>query len=492
MKILLVYPEIPLTFWSFKNAVRFISKKASEIPLGLLTVAAMLPDSWEKKLIDVNVSPLKNKDILWADFVFISGMNIQINSFNSIIKRCNQLGVKVVAGGPTVTTDYKMFQGVDHFVLNEAEGTISQFISDLENGCPKYIYSSDEFPDLSLTPIPQWDLLKMNKYATMSIQYSRGCPYDCEFCSITMLNGRRPRIKSKSQFIGELDALYQQGWRGSVFIVDDNFIGNKKILKQQFLPALINWMEVHDYPFYFTTEVSINLADDIELIKLMIKAGFRQTFVGIETPNSESLLECGKSPNISRDMEASVRKLQRNGLMVSGGFIVGFDHDTPSVFEQQIEFIQKTGLVVAMVGLLNAPSGTRLFKRLKSENRLLDIMSGDNMDGSMNFIPKMKYQNLIMGYKKILDTIYSSKEYYKRVKKFLQEYQLPAIKINKITITDMKAFFKSVWVLGMREKGRHYYWKLIFYSLFRYPEKFALAVTMAIYGYHFRKVVENI
>jgi len=492
MKILLVYPESPSTFWSFRNALRFISKASSEPPLGLLTVAAMLPETWEKKLIDMNISPLKDEHLHWADYVFISGMNVHITSFKEIIARCNELGVKVVAGGPLVTTDYQEFEGVDHFVLNEAEITLPMFLKDLEDGCPKHIYTSPEYPDISLSPNPSWHLLDFKKYATVSIQYSRGCPYNCEFCSITMLNGRRPRTKSKEQFLEELESLYQGGWRGVVFIVDDNFIGNKSKLKREILPALIEWSKKRKYPFSFKTEVSINLADDDELVQLMAEAGFDSAFIGIETPNSDSLNECGKVQNQGRDMLASVRKLQRSGLAVSGGFIVGFDHDPPNIFEQQIKFIQKSGIVTAMVGLLNAPSGTLLFKRLKKENRLLNIMSGDNMDGSMNFIPKMNYQKLKQGYKQILKTIYSPKEYYERVKLFLREYHLPVRKQYKPSLRDIKALFRSFWILGILEKGKRYYWKLLFFSLFRYPRKFALAVTMAIYGFHFRRVVETI
>ena len=492
MKILFIYPETPSTFWSFRNALKFISKKSSEPPLGLLTVAAMLPEEWEKKLIDMNVSNLEDDHIRWADYVFISGMNVHLNSFKEVVRRCNNLGVKVVAGGPLVTTDYQVIEGVDHFILNEAEITLPPFLEDLQKGTPKYIYQTNDYPDITQTPIPMWSLLDQKKYASMSVQYSRGCPYNCEFCSITMLNGRKPRTKSTEQFITELESLYRNGWRSDVFIVDDNFIGNKRKLKTELLPALIAWSEKRNYPYSFTTEVSINLADDEELVRLMVKAGFKHTFVGIETVNDESLVECGKSQNLQRDIVASVKKLQRQGLIVSGGFIVGFDNDPPSIFEQQIRFIQKSGIVTAMVGLLNAPSGTRLFQRLKSENRLLNIMSGDNMDGSMNFIPKMNYQKLKEGYKQVIETIYSQKEYYERVKTFLKEYQLPSSHVKRLSLNEVKAFFKSIWILGLREKGKLYYWKLLFFSIFKYPKKFPLAITMAIYGFHFRKVTQTI
>ncbi|MGD1006904.1 MAG: B12-binding domain-containing radical SAM protein [Ignavibacteriaceae bacterium] len=488
MKILLVYPETPETFWSFKDALNFISKKSSEPPLGLLTVAALLPNEWEKRLIDLNVSKLEDKQILWADYVFLSGMNIQIKSFKEVVRRCNQLGVKIVAGGPLSTTQYKDFLGIDHFVLNEAEITLPQFIEDLQNGTPQHVYQTNEFPDISLAPVPMWELLDKKKYASMSVQYSRGCPYDCEFCSITMLNGRKPRTKSREQFLNELDILYNQGWRGSISIVDDNFIGNKKKLKSEILPALIEWGKKRKYPFHFITEVSVNLADDEELTNLMVEAGITSIFIGIETPNDESLVECGKSQNLRRNLLNSIRFLQRRGMIVSAGFIVGFDNDRSNIFEQQINFIQKSGIASAMVGLLNAPTGTKLFKRLKAENRLLEIFSGNNMDGSINFIPKMNYSDLIKGYTKILNTIYSQKEYYLRIKQFLNEYRIPSYQLTFPSLNEVIAFIKLVYRLGFMEKGKKYFWKLLALSLIKHPRKFSLAMTFAVYGFHFRKV----
>jgi radical SAM superfamily enzyme YgiQ (UPF0313 family) len=493
MNILLVYPKIPNTFWSFKNALKFIAKKSSEPPLGLVTVAAMLPRDWDKKLIDLNVSSLHDKDLAWADFVFISGMEVHINSFKKIVRRCNTLGVKVVAGGPMCTLNHEQFLGVDHFVLDEAEVTLPRFVKDVQQGTAKKVYRSNHFPDLGTSPTPFWHLLKMKHYASMSIQYSRGCPYDCEFCNITVLNGRQPRVKSGEQFLEELTALYNAGWRRDVFIVDDNFIGNKKQLKTDLLPRLINWSKTRKYPFHFTTEVSINLSDDDQLINMMVEAGVSKVFVGIETPSNESLKGCGKKQNVGRNLMASVKKLQRSGLIVYGGFIIGFDEDSHRIFDDQINFIQKSGIVTAMVGLLTAVTGTRLFSRLKKENRLLESSTGDNMDGSLNFIPKMNYQKLIQGYKKVLTTVYSQKQYYYRVKTFLKEYKPPSLgSVVRISWNEIMAVLKSVWYLGILEKGRIYYWKLIAYSLFRHPAKFPLAVTMAIYGFHFRRVIEAV
>ncbi len=492
MKILLVYPETPHTFWSFKDALNFVSKKSAEPPLGLITIAGMLPKRWDLKLIDMNVSQLKEADIVWADYVFLSGMSVQIKSFREVIRKCNVLGTKVVAGGPLITTQPNDFLGIDHLILNEAEITLPQFLADLENSSLKQVYSSDKFPDMSPASVPRWDLLDMKKYASMSIQYSRGCPYDCEFCSITVLNGRKPRTKTTEVFLKELDVLYNLGWRSDVSIVDDNFIGNKRKLKTDLLPALINWQKEKDYPFPFITEVSINMADDDELIDLMSRAGLYSLFVGIETPNDESLVECGKSQNIKRNLVDSVNKLIKRGFIVSGGFIVGFDNDPSNIFQKQIEFIQDSGIVSAMVGLLNAPYGTKLFKRMKEEKRLVEGFSGNNMDGSINFIPRMKYKDLMNGYAKVVKTIYSQQEYFCRLKIFLENYRLPSWKLDKIKMREIKAFVKILWKLGIVEKGKRYFWKLLALSLFKYPGKFTTAMTLAVYGFHYRRVAATI
>ena len=380
MRILLVYPENPDTFWGFKRALRFISKKAMEPPLGLLTVAAMLPASWELRLVDLNVRRLHDRDLTWADYVFLSGMIVQRASFEQVLARCARLGVKVVAGGPMATTTPEDFPTADHLVLNEAEVTLPLFLADLERGSPQRIYRADGFPEITSTPQPRWDLLELKKYATMDVQYSRGCPHDCEFCNITTLYGHRPRTKSTAQFLAELDSLHAAGWRDSVFVVDDNFIGNRRKLRTDLLPALVEWSERNGHPFEFSTEATIELSDDEELMELMVRAGFRMVFVGIETPDEGSLAECNKVQNRGRDLVESVKILQRHGLEVTGGFIVGFDSDRPDIFDRQIRFIQNSGIMTAMVGVLQAPLGTRLFQRLKDENRLLDSWTGNNMD----------------------------------------------------------------------------------------------------------------
>jgi len=491
MNILLVSPETPDTFFSFKYALKFLKKSASP-PLGLLTVASMLPEEWDARLIDLNIHKLKDSDLDWADYVFLSGMDVQKESFSEVVKRCNSSETKIIAGGPMVTFEYEDFPGVDHFVLNEVEDILPHFLRDLENGNAKRIYRAPDFPDIASTPIPRWDLLDMKRYHTMNIQYSRGCPYNCEFCSITTLNGRKVRTKSRKQFIAELESLRRHGWKGSVFIVDDNFIGNKKKLKTEILPAVIEWSRKHDYPFRFSTEASINLADDEELLGLMSEAGFDSVFVGIETPNENSLSECDKRQNLKRDMIESVKILQRNGLIVTGGFIVGFDSDPPSIFEEQASFIQKSGIVAAMVGLLNAPHGSRLFERLRKEGRLRKNSSGNNTDGSTNIIPKMNYQKLVEGYKNLMNRLYSDKSYYERVKTFLREYRPSEKTRRKFSFSQVPAFFRFVWNLGIATGGKRYFWKLFFLGLFRYPRAMPAVVTLAAYGFHFRKITNRI
>ncbi len=488
MNALLIYPEFPDTFWSYKHALGFIKKKASLPPLGLLTLGALLPEEWSKRLIDVNVTRLTEKDLAWADYAFISAMDVQRESTLQIIARCKDAGLKVVAGGPLFTNEYEEFENIDHFVLNEAELTLPPFLSDLKMGCAKRIYETSEFCDIRETPAPMWELADLKQYASMSIQFSRGCPFDCEFCNVTALFGHRPRIKTAGQITAELDGLLKLGWRGQVFFVDDNFIGNRKYLKNHLLPALIEWQKgKRGVPFF--TEASLNLADDKRLMDMMVDAGFNAVFVGIETPDEQGLAECNKIQNKNRDLIESVKRIQRAGLHVMGGFIVGFDSDTQSIFQRQIDFIQKSGIVAAMVGLLQAPAGTRLYERLKREGRLLGRMSGDNVDGTTNIIPNMGLHALRDGYTHIMRHIYSHKEYYQRIKTFLREYKAPKFEIP-LDFQRLLAFFRCNIRLGILGKERFQYWKLLLWTLFRRPELFSLAVALAIHGRHFRRICE--
>lgn len=488
MKVLLVSPLYPDSFWSFRHALRFISKKAAEPPLGLITVSAMFPVSWQKKLVDMNVQSLQVKDLKWADYVFISAMQIQQHSVRKIIDECTRLGVKIVAGGPLFTQEYDEYPEVDHLILNEAEITFPLFLNDLAEGKAKRVYQTHEFSDISKTPVPDFHLLSRKHYASMSLQVSRGCPFSCEFCEISSLNGHEVRTKSNGQIIAELDTLYNLNWRGPVFIVDDNFIGNKKVIKYSLLPAINLWMKQHKYPFSFTTEASINMADDKDLLFLMADSGFNSVFVGIETPEETSLNECNKTQNKGRNLIESVKVIQQAGFQVSGGFIVGFDSDSSSVFQRQVDFIQQSGIVSAMVGLLNAPRHTKLYSRLKAENRLRNETSGNNTDLTMNFTPVMNYHELVAGYKKIIHDIYTTKPFYQRTRQLLLNYQPSGRKPVIITLASILALVKSIFIIGLINKGRSDYWKFLIWTLFRRPSLVVDAVTFSIYGYHFRKV----
>jgi radical SAM superfamily enzyme YgiQ (UPF0313 family) len=492
VNVLLVYPQYPETFWSFKYALKFVSKKAAFPPLGLLTVAALLPKSWNKRLIDLNVTKWSDKDLEGVDLVMISAMLIQEASVEEIIERCYRRGVKIVVGGPlfTINGEEGLDARVDHYVLDEGEVTIPRFLADLEKGTARRIYSSPERPDLSRTPLPEWDLIAFKKYATLPVQYSRGCPFNCDFCDFAILNGRVPRTKSSDQMLAEMNALYERGWRGGVFIVDDNFIGHKKQVKQ-LLPRLQQWGLERGYPFHFITEASLNLADDDELLTLMAEANFSQVFLGIETPHEGSLNECNKVQNAERNLEESIHKIQQAGLEVMGGFIVGFDSDPPSIFEQQIRFIQRIGVVTAMVGLLHAVPRTPLYQRLMEQGRILKNSTGNNTDGTLNFIPKMDVQLLMNGYRQIVETIYQPRQYYERIATFLKGYQ-PGLKGQRMKMRDVRAFVKSLYILGIFGRERYYYWKLLTTTLIKYRRSFPQAISYAIYGYHFRRVLKHL
>jgi len=495
MHVLLIYPEFPDTFWSFRHALEFVGHKAAFPPLGLLTIAPMLPDDWEKRLVDLNVTALTDADLAWADIAMISAMGVQEDSAREILARCRATGVMTVAGGPLFTVEPENFAGAaDTLVLGEGEITLPQFLADLAQGRPQPVYATGEHPELDCTPIPAWELADLAVYNSIPLQFSRGCPFACDFCSVTALLGHRPRTKTSAQIIAELDALYDVGWRRSIFFVDDNFIGNKAILKRDLLPALIEWRrrkpDIRRRGMTFNTEVSINLADDDELVALMVEAGFNKVFIGIETPDDESLAECGKSQNRRRDMLADVKKLQRAGMVVQAGFIVGFDHDTPTIFRRQIDFIQASGIVTAMVGLLQAVPGTVLHARLAAEGRISGKSAGNNVDVATNVVPTMGLNPLLQGYREIMATIYSPGSFTARVKALLQEYRPGPVRAL-VTGREIRALFLSIWRLGIRRWSRRTYWDLVFWTLRHRPRLLPLAVTMSIYGYHFQTITER-
>lgn len=490
MKILLVSPQTPDTFWSFKHVLKFVAKESSIPPLGLLTVAAMLPPEWELRLVDKNVARLKDEDLRWADYVLISAMIVHKESVKRIVARCQAHGKTVIAGGPLFTTGHESFPEIQHFVLGEAEELIPQLVEDMRRGAVQHIYQTTNRPDITKTPIPRWDLIDLKQYVTMSVQFSRGCPFDCEFCDIIVMNGRVPRTKTPEQLVAELEALRVRGWKEMVFVVDDNFIGDKRRTRA-LLHEMVAWRKRTQAEMGFLTEASVNLADDEELCSLMVEAGFAKVFVGIETPSAESLEECRKLQNRSRDLVSAVHTLQSRGLEVMGGFIVGFDNDKTDIFKRQFDFIQRSGVVTAMVGLLTALPQTRLYKRLKNEGRLEAETTGNNTDSALNFKPKLNREFLQSGYRELMKKLYEPKVYYQRVRTFLENHKRIDAPRLRLSRADFMAFVKSFWLLGIWYRGRVAYWRFFWEMLLFRPHQFRRAVEFAIIGYHFRRVAQE-
>lgn len=490
MKILLVSPKTPNTFWSFKHVLRFVAKKAAFPPLGLITVAAMLPREWRLKLVDLNVDRLDDRDLRWADCVLLSAMIVHQESVREIAAHCAALGRRIVAGGPLFTTGHEAFPEIPHFVLGEAEEIMPRLVADLRAGTVQPIYRAPRFPALAQTPVPRYDLLKLRNYVTMAAQFSRGCPYDCEFCDIIVMNGRVPRTKSPEQFMAELEALRRLGWKDMVFVVDDNFIGNKARTKA-LLAAMIEWRARTKPAMGFLTEASVNLADDEELCALMVEVGFRKVFVGIETPSAASLAECRKQQNRGRDLVGAVQSLQHAGLEVMGGFIVGFDSDTGDIFKQQFDFIQRSGVATAMVGLLTALPQTRLYQRLKAEGRLLTESSGNNTAAALNFRPRLNRELLENGYRELMRRLYEPGNYYRRIRVFLRNHRGTGERL-RLSWVDCEAFVKSFWLLGVWHRGRWAYWWFCLGTLLRRPRQFRVAIELAIIGHHFRRVAAGL
>ena len=489
MKVLLINPEFPDTYWSFRHALPFEGKRCAFPPLGLLTVSALLPADWERRLVDLNVQPLKEADIEWADMVFATAMLVQKESLREIAKKCKARGKRVVLGGPYVTSTIEELPDADHLFLGEAETTLPQFVKDLERGEAKPTYKAAERPPLSITPMPHFHLANLKRYSAMSVQYSRGCPFSCEFCDIIEIYGRVPRTKSNQQILAEFDALYDLKWRGTVFIVDDNFIGNKKNVRQ-LLPELAKWQRAHGYPFTLITESSLNLADDEALLACMRDAGFQRVFIGIETPVEESLHEAQKSQNRG-DLLNSVKKIQSYGMEVMAGFIVGFDNDPVDIFERQIDFIRHSAIPLAMVGLLNALPDTQLWKRLEREGRLLGEASGNNTVCTFNFKTRMDPAFLVQGYQSIMRTIYSPREYYERVldsmRRTAEQLSAPSHYSLVRSLTTLTRLFLR---LGIIDSERKEFWRFFTHALFKHRKRIADSLRLAAVGYHFRKLNE--
>ncbi|MEJ2671454.1 MAG: DUF4070 domain-containing protein [Deltaproteobacteria bacterium] len=488
MNVLLIHTRAPESFWGFQNFVEFLPYKTTFPCLGLLTVAAMLPQEWSLKMVDLNVESLAAEHLGWADIAFVSAMSIQSESAEEVISRCQTAGIKVCAGGVYFTTEPDRQNPVDHLFLGEAEETVPLFLKDLAQNQAKPIYRTTRFPDLALSPIPRWDLIDISCYGILPLQVSRGCPFNCDFCQVIVLQGRRPRYKPVSQVLAELEAIFQSGWRGMLMFVDDNFICNRK-KAEELLNTLIAWQARRRHPFFFVGQASLDLADRPELVALMARAGFTHIFLGIETPAAESLAECHKRQNQNRDLIAAVQMIHHHGIEVYGGFIVGFDADPPDIFEAQARFIEAAAIPSASVGMLAAPPGTPLYQRMQDEGRLLGRTSGDaimNLEG-MNLMPKMGRDQLIHGYRQLITRLYEPAPFYRRALNFFEQFRLNGHRPFKPpTPKEVKAFFRIMWEMGVHQPGRLAFWGFIIRVLTRFPKFFPMAVNLAGAGFHYR------
>lgn len=485
MKVLLVYPEFPRTYWGFQYGLPIAGLRANLPPLGLVTVAALLPQTWEYRLVDRNIEELSDADLAWADVLMTGGMRVQVPSTRMVIARARAMGLRVVVGGPAISTDDTLFPGADVRVCGELEGILDDVLAAIESTETGLLVRSTEYPDIALSPTPRFDLLELPAYGAMSIQYSRGCPYRCEFCDIIQLFGRRPRTKSVPQVLAEMEALHALGHRGSIFYVDDNFIGNQRAVKE-LLPAVTAWQQARSYPFNLSTEASVNLASREPLISGMVDAGFNSVFLGIESPSPEALKEALKNQNLGLGAQEAVEIISRAGLEVMGGFIVGFDTDTPEIFAAQLHLIGNSPIPLAMVGLLMALPETGLWDRLLAEGRLRAEGSGDDGDqfGRPNFEPAMDEEALLLGYRKLLSDLYSAEAYYGRIHAFLDLcVELPGGG-RKARPDEIRTLARIVRKVGIRSPRRRQFWRLMTRVVRERPQKFAWSLSRAIVGEH--------
>jgi radical SAM superfamily enzyme YgiQ (UPF0313 family) len=490
IKALLVWPRIPSSFWSFAGLMNLIPEKAVMPPLGLITVAAMCPPNWTLRLIDEAIEELTDEDLLWADLVMVSAMLVQMENVVMVLGRARALGKRTIIGGPCASSIPEMLVEIaDHVVAGETEECFAQIAHDLEVGAAKRLYQIQDKPTVTLTPVPRYELLKIEKYASMPVQFSRGCPFQCEFCDIITIYGRKPRTKPPQQLLSELDALYRLGWRKEVFIVDDNFIGNHK-LALAMLKDLEAWQQAHSFPFSLYTEASMDLVQHPALIEAMVRANFFYVFIGIETISKSALTETKKLQNLRQDPLEAIRFIHQKGLWVTGGFIVGFDSDTEETFQQQIDFIESAAIPWAMAGFLKAPPTTALFKRLLEEGRLMPNEGSIDNFSAPNFRTIMPKLVLLKGFQKILKTIYDPHIFYERAARSLVTWQTSVTqKIPTRTVRENASiFFNSILHQGILSTYRRPYWKFLGRILLRWglcPPKVWMGFVILLSGHHF-------
>lgn len=483
MRLLLVYPKFPTTYWGFQHSLSLIDKRATLPPLGLITVAALLPKDWELRLVDMNVGPLHAHDLRWADAVLTGGMLVQESSIHEILARARELGRRSLLGGPVCSSSPERFDDADCLFVGEAEGRVEELVAAIEGrpGTARIIPAPAARPSMHDSPVPRFDLLDLPSYRSMCIQTSRGCPFTCEFCDITQTFGRLPRVKQPAQVVTELEALHTMGHRGEVFVVDDNFIGNKKAMRP-ILTEAARWQKLAGYPFTFYTQASLNLADDEKLIESMHSAGFTSVFIGIETSDPAALKETGKRQNIGIDVRSALEKLTTAGFEVMAGFIVGFDGDTAETFEAQATLLRDAPLPLAMMGLLIALPGTALWRRLEREGRLRDHSDGDAFTRP-NFVPRMPERELIAGYAKLLADLYEPEAYFRRSAAVVDRIGAPAHDGPPLR-ENVRIALRAVYRLGILGPRRAHFWRLVGRALPRGAHAVTTAIACAVRGEH--------
>jgi len=497
LKVLLVWPRFPSSFWTFDGVVDLVPIETDQPPLGLLTVGALCPKTWTLRLIDRSFEDLLDADLLWADLVMVSGMRVQKDDIREILLRARTLGKRTMIGGPFASSEPELLLHIaDHVVVGEPDEVFPEIASDLECGSAKRLYVVKEKPDVSKTPLPRFDLLKMEKYGSMAVQFSRGCPFQCEFCDIITIYGRKPRTKRPAQLLAELDALFELGWRDQVFIVDDNFIGNQKLALQLAL-ELQEWQKRRRFPLLFYTEASIDLAQRPDLIDAMVDANFFYVFIGLESPSAKSLAEAKKYQNLRRDPLESVQSIQNRGLWVTAGFIFGFDSDTEEIFEQQREFIERAAIPWAMAGFLQAPPTTPLFDRMLKEGRLLMNTTATSNFDPPNFKTLLPLPVLLTGFKETLASLYAPPAFYDRCYRSLVQWKArkpqTAPRIPRGSMLGIVV--RSMVHQGILSHYRKAYWKFLFRLLrhwFLDPRKFSLGFAMLLSGHHFIPYAERV